>query len=62
MKKTYVVDKREVWVQPVLIEAESKEEALKLVANGEGEYWDNSLEYSQDLSIDKWVVCLHKDD
>ena len=54
---TYIVNVREVWIQPVQIEADTKEEALKKVLNGEGEYGINALEYShtQDDSTD-WEI------
>lgn len=54
--KTFVVCKREVWTQLVKIEAESKEEALKAVSEGEGQECDNTLEYSHDSPIEHWTA------
>lgn len=36
----------EVWYQTVEIEAESQEEAIRKVADGDGNYLDDKLEYS----------------
>jgi len=56
--ETYYVNIREVWIQPVEIEADSPEEALAMVSNGGGLYVDNGLEYSDTLDNDKWSVDL----
>jgi len=54
--KTFWVCKREVWTQIVKVSAESKEEALVKVSNGNGISVDNTLEYSHDMSIEYWTV------
>jgi hypothetical protein len=54
--KTYKVIVREVWTQDVLIEAESEEEARKLVIAGEGDYVDNALFLDSTLDSDTWMV------
>jgi len=47
--KEYTVEVPEVWYQSVSIEANSEEEAKKLVMSGEGTILDSSLEYSHTL-------------
>ena len=45
----------EVHYQPILIEAETAEEALELVAEGDGT--EEELEYGYTLETDSWTVC-----
>jgi len=52
----YTVLRREVWVQPVMIDAESPEEARTRVSNGAGEELENHLEYSHVLPVENWSV------
>lgn len=54
---TYIVYRRETWVQAVEVEAKSKEEALNLVYQGHGdmgdeqpEFLENDIRGSMDLS------------
>jgi hypothetical protein len=54
--KLFEVYVREVHVQQVNIEAASKEEAIQKVAAGEGDYVDNTLEYSHSCDTDTWTV------
>lgn len=54
--KTFEVYVREVHVQQVNVEAASKEEAMQKVADGEGTYVDNSLQYSHCCDTDTWTV------
>ena len=54
----YMVNMREVHIQPVRIEASSSEEAIEKVKEGEGEYVDNALEYNHTLSSEYWTVDL----
>ena len=54
--KKYIVGMREIHIQNVEIEAESPEEAIERVADGEGDFVDNSLEYSHTLNTDTWTV------
>jgi hypothetical protein len=54
--KNYIVRMWEVYVQTVAIEANSEEEAIEKVVEGEGEYINNSLEYSHALDSDLWTV------
>ena len=56
MERTYIVEKREVWVQMVEIEARDEEEAKLRVSRGEGLVIDETLEYSHDLATDSWTV------
>jgi hypothetical protein len=52
----YLVSVREVHIQMVEVEAESPEDAKEKVAEGEGRYLDNALEYSHSLEPDTWTV------
>jgi len=54
--KTYKVEAREVWVQTYFVEADSEDEAARLVDQGHGESEDNSLEYSHNLDPSNSVV------
>jgi hypothetical protein len=47
---------REVHVQTVEVEAESEQKAIEKVQEGEGEYLEDSLEYSHTLEPDCWTV------
>jgi len=51
----YTVEKREVWISFVTIEASTPKEAIEKVYSGEGDLTD-SLEYSHDLERDTWAV------
>jgi hypothetical protein len=53
----YIVQIREVHIQEVLIEAESEQEAINKVADGDGQYLDNSLEYSHTLPRETFTVA-----
>ena len=50
----FIVYMGEVHVQDVLIEADSKEDAIKKVQKGEGDY--AFFEYSHTLEPDTWTV------
>ena len=54
--KKYIVHVKEVWDQPVEIMAESKEEAIQKIADGEGEMLEKELDYSHSLDINDWWV------
>ena len=54
--ETYIVNVREVHIQPVEVEASSEEEAIQEVKDGEGEYMDDLLKYSHTLNSDTWTV------
>ena len=56
----YFVERKEVWAQNVEIEANSSEEALKLVADGEGDVRDHEFVYSHTLEPDTWNVYEQK--
>lgn len=45
--KSFVVDVQELWTQAVRVKAESKEEALDKVLNGEGDYINDTFEYRE---------------
>jgi hypothetical protein len=54
--KTYIVEVREIHVQKVRVKAESEDHAKELISQGDGDYIDNALEYSDSLEPDTWVV------
>ena len=60
----FIVKMREVWTQDVEIEADSKEDAIQRVSEGEGEYVqnNNSPEYSHTSDIENWTVEMLEDD
>lgn len=47
--KEYIVKIPECWYQDVLIEAETREDAIKRVQEGEGEYLTNRLEFAYQI-------------
>lgn len=51
---TFIVGVKEVHVQEVVIEAESEEDAIFMVENGEGE--NGKCEYDYTLDSDEWVI------
>lgn len=51
-----IVVRKEVWIQPVTIEADSTEEALHDVEMGEGEILEDQFEYSHTLNSEDWIV------
>ena len=51
-----IVSVREVHIQKVRIEADTDEEAIAKVKDGEGEFDDNDLSYSHCLDSDTWTV------
>ena len=52
----YIITRREVWTQGVQIEADSKEEAIRKVADGDGEVIESLFEYSHTLDPDTWTL------
>ena len=54
MSKTYIVGVREVHVSSMKITAESKEQAIDLIKEGDGE--EVNLEYSHTLDSDLFTV------
>lgn len=52
----FIVNIREVHTQMVEVEAEDKKDAKIKVAQGEGTYLDNTLEYSHTLNKSTWTV------
>jgi len=60
-KKKYIVYTREVYQQPVHIEAESEKEAIAKVEEGEGIAKEEELDYSYTLDSDEWHVEEVKD-
>lgn len=54
--KLYEVLVREVHIQSVLVEAKSADDAIGKVAEGEGDFVDNSLVYSDTLELETWTA------
>jgi hypothetical protein len=52
----YLVLRREVWIQPLEIEAANEKEAVELVADGDGEVIEAGFEYSHTLDPEVWSV------
>jgi len=52
----FIVSIREVHIQAVEIEADTKEEAVEKVKEGEGEYLEDGLDYSHTLDSEFWTV------
>lgn len=57
---TYIVNVREIWVQPIKIIAQDKGEAIAKVQDGEGEYLHDQLEYCDTRSPIEWTVSEEK--
>lgn len=55
-KKTFIVNVREVHIQPFRVEAETRQEAIEIVADGGGDLMEGCLEYSHTLDPDTWTV------
>lgn len=55
-KKSFIVNVREVYIQPYKVEAETNEEAIRIVADGGGDLMEDCLEYSHTLDPDTWTV------
>ena len=51
----YVVTAREVWIQDIMVMAESEEEAIYAATSGEGDYCLNG-EYSHDFEPETWIA------
>ena len=60
--REFIVNVREVHIQMVRIGAKDKEEAKEKVVAGEGDYLDDTLEYSHTLDSDYWTVEEVKDE
>lgn len=57
----YIVTKSQVWTQDFEIEAESDDEAVRLVNNGEGEPLSEEFAYSHDLDYETRVKAAPDD-
>ena len=55
-KKMFQVNRLEVYIQPVWVEAESADEAREKVEDGEGEVKEDMLEYSFTGDTEDWSV------
>jgi hypothetical protein len=58
----FIVSVREVWIQPVAVEAKDKGEAIALVSEGDGDYLEDQLEYSDTRDPIEWTVNELDDD
>ncbi len=56
MSKFFVVNMREVHIQSVEVEASDREDAIRKVVDGEGEYVNDCLEYSHTLDPESWTI------
>jgi hypothetical protein len=52
----FIVERKEIWAQNLTVEAESLEEAIKKVQDGDGEIIENQFEYCRTLNSDTWNV------
>jgi len=52
----YIVTMKEVWDQMAIVEANSEEEAIKLIEAGEGQLLDDGFEYSRTFDSEYWNV------
>lgn len=52
----YIVEVKEVWTQPVEVEASSPEEAKEKVQRGEGTVLEDRFEFSHTLDAEHWNV------
>ena len=54
----FIVYVKEVWLQAVKIKAQTKKEAVDLVADGQGDFIEgnNGFEYSHSLSKTEWDI------
>ncbi len=54
----FIVYVNEVWIQAFRIKAQTKKEAIDLVADGQGHFIEGNsgLEFSHSLSKDDWEV------
>jgi hypothetical protein len=58
--ETFIVFVREVHIQPVTIEADTPEDAIQRVADGQGHADYDMLEYSHTLDPETWTVVRAK--
>jgi len=60
---TYIVGVREIWIQSYMVEANSKEEAIKLVKEGNYSKIETfNDEYSHTLHSDLWTAEKYNSD
>jgi hypothetical protein len=52
----YIVAVREIHIQLVEVEAETEEDAKQVVRDGDGDYLDGTLEYSDTMNSETWTV------
>jgi hypothetical protein len=58
----FIVTKKEIWDQPVIVEAATEKEALEKVWKGEGETMEESFEYSHTMDSASWSTEEAKDE
>ena len=54
--KKYIITMKEVWDQMTIVDAESEEEAIRLVEKGEGQLLDDGFEYNRTMDSEYWNV------
>ena len=52
----FVVNVREVWINPTVIEAATEAEAIEAVSCGDGDSLGGEFEYSHTLDPDVWTI------
>lgn len=55
-EQDYIVSVKEVYIESLKVKASSKKEAIKKIENGEGEFINDSLQFSHTLSPRNWTV------
>jgi len=58
----YQVNRKEVYIQPIIIEAKNEAEAIKKVEEGEGTLMENEFEYSHTLDSTEWSIYNRNND
>ena len=58
----YVVHVQQVYEQPVLVQADSEQDAIQRVDGGAGEELDHHLQYSYTLDPGTWAAQLYEDE
>ena len=60
-EKDFVVNVKEVHIQPYRIKAPDKETAIQMIKDGEGEILEGGFVYSHTLSSDTWTTEDYKE-
>jgi hypothetical protein len=52
----YIVTRKEIWNQGVQVEAGNKEDAIRKVADGDGEVIETLFEYNMTMNPEVWGI------